>query len=144
MVETERQHDYLRSTYVGYLFVFSSVRHVVCSSLQCLTFLYLCWPSFSYVCTSLFSITSDELTQDPKLCTWEHVLDHDKAALMWDTWKFSPEKCPYSNTVTNGIFYVRVPTAITVNYESAITRENSVEALLHKTETNRHRNRAYG
>lgn len=51
---------------------------------------------------------------------------------MWDTWKLSPEKCPYSNTVTNGIFYVRIPTAITVNYESAIERENSVEALLHK------------
>ena len=70
--------------------------------------------------------------QDPKLCTWEHVLDHDAAALMWDCWKQNPEKCPYMNTNKNGTFYVRVPTAITINFQSTVMRENSVEALMHK------------
>ena len=36
------------------------------------------------------------------------------------------------NSTSNGTFYVRVPTAITINMESRMYRENSVEALVAK------------
>ena len=51
---------------------------------------------------------------------------------MWETWRLNPEKCPYVNNKSNGTFYVRIPTAITINIESRLFRENSVEAIIAK------------
>ena len=100
--------------------------NIVCRILRsCLTLFFEYFDRFE-------NRKSHHLTQDPKLCTWEHVLDHDAAEHMWDAWKLEPHKCPYVNTMKGGIFYVRIPTMITVDFETAIVRENSVEAFLHR------------
>ena len=51
---------------------------------------------------------------------------------MWETWRLNPEKCPYMKNTSNGTFYVRIPIAITINIESRLFRENSVEAIIAK------------